>query len=420
MAIVALSANGAVKANIASGLQNLRLEVHQEKNVSKPLMRQGKTECSTTDVLVIFIEEDKETGLLYAKARFYDPDTGKFLSEDAWEGDHLIAPSLHRYLYAYQNPTVYVDRDGNQAFPTEVFNNAMILGRAENTNEAVEQVMHLNRLNRGVAIGVAVDTPVQVAQGIGQMIAHPIDTTGAIVSGTIEGVVNTYNTGGQNIVDSTSQFWDEVEQQAQTDPVGAGRRAGPIAVAMGTAVGSVPGLIKGGISLAGKAGRKGGGDVDLVGESSNKVAPESDNTEKFYRAMCREELCGLDNPLGIKPNSGAGNYVTQDKSYVDHLVSDTKIANEFDVVVELSMPPGTKKQLQDKGVLENSGPAISREGLSDKPTFRGMTKEERRAAVALKSEGPNDSLTYGLRPGESVDTFNENIVDYKIVEEIDK
>ncbi len=60
-------------------------------------------------------EEDKETGLLYAKARFYDPDTGKFLSEDAWEGDNMIAPSLHRYLYAYQNPTVYVDPDGNEA-----------------------------------------------------------------------------------------------------------------------------------------------------------------------------------------------------------------------------------------------------------------------------------------------------------------
>lgn len=58
-------------------------------------------------------EEDKETGLLYAKARFYDPDTGKFLSEDAWEGDNMIAPSLHRYLYAYQNPTVWVDPTGN-------------------------------------------------------------------------------------------------------------------------------------------------------------------------------------------------------------------------------------------------------------------------------------------------------------------
>ena len=58
-------------------------------------------------------EDDKETGLLYAKARHYDPDTGKFLSEDVWAGDNLIAPSLHRYLYGYQNPTVWVDRTGN-------------------------------------------------------------------------------------------------------------------------------------------------------------------------------------------------------------------------------------------------------------------------------------------------------------------
>ncbi|WP_413665077.1 RHS repeat-associated core domain-containing protein [Microbulbifer sp. CNSA002] len=62
-------------------------------------------------------EEDKETGLIYAKARFYDPDTGRFLSQDAWEGDSTIAPSLHKYLYAYQNPTVWVDPDGNQTTP---------------------------------------------------------------------------------------------------------------------------------------------------------------------------------------------------------------------------------------------------------------------------------------------------------------
>jgi len=62
-------------------------------------------------------EEDKETGLIYAKARFYDPDTARFLSQDAWEGDNSLAPSLHKYLYAYQNPTVYVDPDGNSAVP---------------------------------------------------------------------------------------------------------------------------------------------------------------------------------------------------------------------------------------------------------------------------------------------------------------
>jgi len=85
--LLAVSANNSVSANIASGIQNLRLEAYQGESVVKPLMRQEKTQVSTTLVLVLFIEEDKETGLLYAKARFYDPDTGKFLSEDAWEGD---------------------------------------------------------------------------------------------------------------------------------------------------------------------------------------------------------------------------------------------------------------------------------------------------------------------------------------------
>ncbi|MCG8519638.1 MAG: DUF6531 domain-containing protein [Pseudomonadales bacterium] len=57
-------------------------------------------------------EHDRETGLIYAKARYYDPDTGRFLSQDPWEGDINVAPSLNKYLYAYQNPTVYWDPDG--------------------------------------------------------------------------------------------------------------------------------------------------------------------------------------------------------------------------------------------------------------------------------------------------------------------
>jgi RHS repeat-associated protein len=61
-------------------------------------------------------EHDAESGLVYAKARFYDPEVGLFLSSDLAEGDRSLPPSLHRYLYAFQNPTVYVDLDGR--FPT--------------------------------------------------------------------------------------------------------------------------------------------------------------------------------------------------------------------------------------------------------------------------------------------------------------
>ena len=57
-------------------------------------------------------ERDDETGLYYARARFYDPEIGRFLSEDPFEGVATDPPSLHRYLYAKNNPTIFVDPTG--------------------------------------------------------------------------------------------------------------------------------------------------------------------------------------------------------------------------------------------------------------------------------------------------------------------
>lgn len=59
-------------------------------------------------------ERDQATGLVYAKARYYDPQLGLFLSRDPFEGYDNTPMSLHRYLYAYQNPNKYVDPDGRE------------------------------------------------------------------------------------------------------------------------------------------------------------------------------------------------------------------------------------------------------------------------------------------------------------------
>lgn len=67
--------------------------------------------------------KDPETGLYYAGARYYDPATGRFTTEDPEAGDVMKPPSLHRYLYSYANPTTYIDPDGRQAMP--------VMGQAE-------------------------------------------------------------------------------------------------------------------------------------------------------------------------------------------------------------------------------------------------------------------------------------------------
>ncbi len=56
---------------------------------------------------------DEDTELYYANARYYDSFTGRFLREDPFNGTSLTPPSLHRYLYANVNPTVYIDPTGN-------------------------------------------------------------------------------------------------------------------------------------------------------------------------------------------------------------------------------------------------------------------------------------------------------------------
>lgn len=56
---------------------------------------------------------DKETNLFFAKARFYDPEVGRFISQDSYLGQVDTPPSLHRYFYGNANPTRYVDPTGH-------------------------------------------------------------------------------------------------------------------------------------------------------------------------------------------------------------------------------------------------------------------------------------------------------------------
>jgi RHS repeat-associated protein len=48
---------------------------------------------------------DAGTGLLYARARYYDPSLGRFLSQDP-------APALNPYTYAFDAPLEFTDLTG--------------------------------------------------------------------------------------------------------------------------------------------------------------------------------------------------------------------------------------------------------------------------------------------------------------------
>lgn len=56
---------------------------------------------------------DKETGLYYLRARYYDPGLMRFITEDTNRGDVKDPLSLNLYIYCKGNPIKYVDINGH-------------------------------------------------------------------------------------------------------------------------------------------------------------------------------------------------------------------------------------------------------------------------------------------------------------------
>jgi len=55
---------------------------------------------------------DGDVGLLYLRARWYDPGTGRFLSKDPFPGLAALPQTQHPYVYVGNNPVLYVDPSG--------------------------------------------------------------------------------------------------------------------------------------------------------------------------------------------------------------------------------------------------------------------------------------------------------------------
>lgn len=55
---------------------------------------------------------DSEAGLVYLRARYYDPETGRFISKDVWRGSPLLPQTINRYVYVVNNPVTETDPTG--------------------------------------------------------------------------------------------------------------------------------------------------------------------------------------------------------------------------------------------------------------------------------------------------------------------
>ncbi|QKG85333.1 hypothetical protein GXN76_13185 [Kroppenstedtia pulmonis] len=59
---------------------------------------------------------DDATGLYYLQSRYYNPDTGRFLTRDGFGGFSNEPLGLNKYGYVFNNPVIKIDPDGHWYF----------------------------------------------------------------------------------------------------------------------------------------------------------------------------------------------------------------------------------------------------------------------------------------------------------------
>ena len=65
---------------------------------------------------------DEGNGISYIRARYYSPELGRFISKDPLTGTDGDSQSLHRYVYAVNNPIRLIDVSGFCSLPTQRIN----------------------------------------------------------------------------------------------------------------------------------------------------------------------------------------------------------------------------------------------------------------------------------------------------------
>jgi RHS repeat-associated protein len=73
-----------------------------------------KTGTTPNNYLYRGEQYDSDLGLYYLRARYYNPNTGRFLSRDPLDGQAKDPASLHKYLYANGDPVNRIDPRGRE------------------------------------------------------------------------------------------------------------------------------------------------------------------------------------------------------------------------------------------------------------------------------------------------------------------
>ncbi|MDQ2827636.1 MAG: malectin domain-containing carbohydrate-binding protein [Chloroflexota bacterium] len=169
---------------------------------------------------------DSATGLYYLRARYMDPATGRFLSMDPQAGSPQDPTTLHRYLYAGDDPVQYVDPSGQESVIELSFANTIqgLILRAS---------LFLGVFKRSA----------QAAQTIGKAGQGAASLTN--ITSAVNEIVSLYYTDHLGVADGATALWGDTISN-----LGALACKGTPGISTGTTGGALLSLASGALGLA--------------------------------------------------------------------------------------------------------------------------------------------------------------------------
>jgi RHS repeat-associated protein len=118
LGVVYAAAGSTIEVYHADGLGSIRALTNAAGTVTATYRTDewGVTTATTggsTQPLTFTGEPRDATGLTYLRARYYDPDLGRFVSRDTWLGAPDAPQTQNRYSYATNNPATLTDPSGH-------------------------------------------------------------------------------------------------------------------------------------------------------------------------------------------------------------------------------------------------------------------------------------------------------------------
>ncbi len=133
-------ADGTTLTLVRDALGSVRAEVTDQGVIARAFRYAAYGEIvqpnANAPTLLGFASELRDpTGLVYLRARWYDPGTGRFTSKDPFPGHESSPSSLNAYLYAVGRPTLLLDPMGLEPHRSNwAYDIADLIGDMDNSN----------------------------------------------------------------------------------------------------------------------------------------------------------------------------------------------------------------------------------------------------------------------------------------------